>query len=408
MGQTAAAFCEGCCCCSDELTNHQRLEDDPDVCEDGFQRVVNKMTRINSSERTLEGLPPPSYDQTQNFRMTQVNNPMSPDSNEELLPMPTFPTIKKHKNVHWVQYTTEDGVPYYVDTDTGLTKWERPRSPIVVGNKLPESNKTTLEDEVTAKTGDEDEDQEDTHDDIKERMKATEWIRYVDDNTKAEYFRNLKTGKTTWSRPVLFAVDADDAEDYSSRRHSLESNHGNEAGLKQLVGQMGGGDDERLLNVEDARGIDSNGKNNATLQPSSHDDADMISGNANIFQSFGPATASSSFFQEGSLQNSSPSNDHKSFDKQPKTNLERNPQDTSDPSAEDGRRKDDARNNAAEDDEASGGKDAVEATCRPIHTDGSKAKERKEPAGVVSKDGFALCSNDEDDDDGDESEHERQ
>mmetsp|Transcript_11730 Transcript_11730/g.18804 ORF Transcript_11730/g.18804 Transcript_11730/m.18804 type:complete len:182 (-) Transcript_11730:509-1054(-) len=90
---------------------------------------------------------------------------------------------KKESSVHWVRYTNEDGIPYYFDTTTGTSQWTQPSSPVVVGNSVGRIEKSLRE--VF----------NESQEDLRDRMQDTEWVRFVDESTKVEYFKNIRTGK---------------------------------------------------------------------------------------------------------------------------------------------------------------------------------------------------------------------
>mmetsp|Transcript_12729 Transcript_12729/g.17777 ORF Transcript_12729/g.17777 Transcript_12729/m.17777 type:complete len:200 (+) Transcript_12729:223-822(+) len=111
---------------------------------------------------------------------------------------------KKESSVHWVRYTNEDGIPYYFDTTTGTSQWTQPSSPVVVGNSVGRMEKSLRE--VF----------NESQEDLRDRMHDTEWVRFVDESTKVEYFKNIRTGRTTWERPNHFATNEEDL--YSFQR----------------------------------------------------------------------------------------------------------------------------------------------------------------------------------------------
>mmetsp|Transcript_20498 Transcript_20498/g.28638 ORF Transcript_20498/g.28638 Transcript_20498/m.28638 type:complete len:216 (-) Transcript_20498:196-843(-) len=117
---------------------------------------------------------------------------------------------EKKEPVHWVRYTNEEGLDYYVNTVTGVSRWSAPSSPVVVGVKKRK-------------------DEEETFETLQSKMRDTEWVRFVDERSKAEYFKNLRTGKTTWERPDSFADNEQDVYTFR-RRHSMNKMTENGAG----------------------------------------------------------------------------------------------------------------------------------------------------------------------------------
>eukprot|EP00471_Norrisiella_sphaerica_P008834 CAMPEP_0184496786 /NCGR_PEP_ID=MMETSP0113_2-20130426/34848_1 /TAXON_ID=91329 /ORGANISM="Norrisiella sphaerica, Strain BC52" /LENGTH=233 /DNA_ID=CAMNT_0026883583 /DNA_START=140 /DNA_END=838 /DNA_ORIENTATION=+ len=112
-----------------------------------------------------------------------------------------FSVHDDNKPVHWVCYKNEEGVRYYVDTKTGISTWDEPNSPVVVGNSgRAERRKSSILE---------------THEHLQKRMKDIKWVRYIDDASGIAYYKNISTGETTWDKPENFVVNLRDVRQFS-------------------------------------------------------------------------------------------------------------------------------------------------------------------------------------------------
>eukprot|EP00466_Bigelowiella_natans_P009494 jgi/Bigna1/90018/estExt_fgenesh1_pg.C_600071 len=85
-----------------------------------------------ASRRTYESKASTHYEGEASVRGTQTKCKDTPlDVDRQRI---EFESAEIHASVHWIEYHDEDsGAAYYVDTNTGDSTWERPKSPIFVG-----------------------------------------------------------------------------------------------------------------------------------------------------------------------------------------------------------------------------------------------------------------------------------